>query len=69
MEKSIEEVRVVFAKMMSTNLMMMAVYSISPDHEIATRGANIGKERWERAAYVATFEGQLNHALLRCPNI
>ena len=41
----------------------MAVYSIPPDHETATCGADTGKERWERAAHVATFEGQLIHAL------
>ena len=41
----------------------MTVYSIPADHEIATCGADIGKERWERAACVATFEGQLTHAL------
>ena len=47
MEKTIEEVRVAVVEMMSRNLIVVAVYSIAPDYEIATCGDDVGEERWE----------------------
>ena len=41
-------------------LIMMIVDSIPPDHETATRGADAGEERRQRADYHAAFAGRLN---------
>ena len=39
-------------------LIMMIVDSIPPDHETATRGADAGEERRQRADYHAAFAGR-----------
>ena len=40
-------------------IMITIVDSIPPDHETATRGADAGEERRQRADYYAAFAGRL----------